>query len=76
MHSPTHLFKEAMLFVRNSGARLGKLASLLPKPGPHVLLLQQGVKLGQRVKDLLGEYENHILKEYRGQTHPYSEAAQ
>lgn len=50
-----YLLKKAMLFIRNSCTRLRELAALLPQPCPHVLFLQQGVQLCQRVQDLLRE---------------------
>lgn len=48
-----YLLEESMLLIGNGCARLWELAALLPQPRPHVLFLQQGVQLCQRVQDLL-----------------------
>lgn len=55
-----YLLKEAMLLVGNGCACLRELAALLPQSSPHVLLLQQGVQLCQRVQDLLRNTNTYL----------------
>lgn len=49
----SHLLKEAVLLIGDGGGRFGEFAPLLPQTCPHVLLLEQGVKLCQGVQNLL-----------------------
>ncbi|TNN49212.1 hypothetical protein EYF80_040578 [Liparis tanakae] len=60
LEAVAHLLKEAVLLVGDGGGGLGELAPLLPQAGPHVLLLEQRVELGQRVQDLLREEEPNV----------------